>query len=38
MTNKSATFPGSSDPWLCALPKDAAALMVAAARASFIVM
>ena len=36
--NMSATFPGSSDPWVCDLPRDAAALMVAAARASSIVM
>ena len=30
-------FPTSSDPWLSASPREAAALMVAAARASGIV-
>ena len=38
ITSMSATFPGSSEPWLCALPRDAAALIVAATRLSAIVM
>ena len=38
ITSMSATFPGSSEPWLCALPRDAAALIVAATRVSSIVM
>ena len=38
ITSMSATFPGSSEPWLCALPRDAAALIVAATRLSSIVM